>query len=48
MLHRSIGDDHGRNKQNENIFEMNDNIFFEWVSLPQKADLIKFAKKSTQ
>ena len=33
--------------QNENIFEMNDDIFFEWVSLLQKADLIKFAKKST-
>ena len=33
--------------QNENIFDMNDNIFFEWVSLLQKADLIKFAKKST-
>ena len=33
--------------QNENIFDMNDDIFFEWVSLLQKADLIKFAKKST-
>ena len=33
--------------QNENIFDMNDNIFFEWVSLLQKADLSKFAKKST-
>ena len=33
--------------QNENIFHMNDDIFFEWVSLLQKADLIKFAKKST-
>ena len=33
--------------ENENIFKMNDNIFFEWVSLLQKADLIKFAKKST-
>ena len=26
---------------------MNDNIFSEWVVLLQKADLIKFAKKST-
>ena len=33
--------------QNENIFKMNGDIFFEWVSLLQKADLIKFAKKST-
>ena len=33
--------------QNENIFEMNDDIFSEWVNLLQKADLIKFAKKST-
>ena len=33
--------------ENENIFNMNDNIFSEWVSLLQKADLIKFAKKST-
>jgi len=33
--------------QNENIFEMNDDIFSEWISLLQKADLIKFAKKST-
>tara|TARA_B100000287_G_scaffold412008_1_gene442031 strand:- start:136 stop:783 length:648 start_codon:yes stop_codon:yes gene_type:complete len=33
--------------QNENIFEMNDDIFSEWVSLLQKADLIKFAKIST-
>ena len=33
--------------QNKNIFKMNDDIFSEWVSLLQKADLIKFAKKST-
>ena len=33
--------------ENENIFEMNDDIFSEWVNLLQKADLIKFAKKST-
>ena len=33
--------------QNENIFEMNDDIFSEWISLLQKADLIKFAKRST-
>ena len=33
--------------QNENIFEMNDDIFSEWINLLQKADLIKFAKKST-
>ena len=33
--------------ENENIFKMNDDIFSEWVSLLQKADLIKFAKKST-
>ena len=33
--------------QNENIFKMNDDIFSEWVSLLKKADLIKFAKKST-
>ena len=33
--------------ENENIFNMNDNIFSEWVNLLQKADLIKFAKKST-
>ena len=33
--------------ENENIFKMNDDIFFEWVNLLQKADLIKFAKKST-
>ena len=33
--------------ENENIFEMNDDIFSEWVSLLKKADLIKFAKKST-
>ena len=33
--------------ENENIFNMNDDIFFEWVNLLQKADLIKFAKKST-
>ena len=26
---------------------MNDDIFSEWVNLLQKADLIKFAKKST-
>ena len=26
--------------ENENIFDMNDDIFFEWVSLLQKADLI--------
>ena len=32
--------------QNESIFKMKDDIFFEWVSLLQKADLIKFAKKS--
>ncbi len=32
---------------NENIFNMNDDIFSEWVNLLQKADLIKFAKKST-
>ena len=33
--------------ENKNIFKMNDDIFSEWVSLLQKADLIKFAKKST-
>ena len=33
--------------ENENIFKMNDDIFSEWVSLLKKADLIKFAKKST-
>tara|TARA_B100001564_G_scaffold358794_1_gene378427 strand:- start:1825 stop:2646 length:822 start_codon:yes stop_codon:yes gene_type:complete len=33
--------------ENENIFKMNDGIFSEWVSLLKKADLIKFAKKST-
>ena len=33
--------------ENENIFKMNDDIFPEWVNLLQKADLIKFAKKST-
>jgi len=33
--------------QNENIFEMNEDIFSEWVNLLQKADLIKFAKKLT-
>ena len=33
--------------ENENIFNMNDDIFHEWVNLLQKADLIKFAKKST-
>ena len=33
--------------KNENIFRLNDNIFSEWVSLLQKADLSKFAKKST-
>ena len=33
--------------ENENIFNMNDDIFSEWVNLLQKADLIKFAKKST-
>ena len=33
--------------ENENIFKMNEVIFSEWVSLLQKADLIKFAKKST-
>ena len=33
--------------ENENIFKMNDDIFSEWVSLLQKADLIKFAKKAT-
>ena len=33
--------------ENENIFKMNDDIFSEWVNLLQKADLIKFAKKST-
>tara|TARA_B100001989_G_C24319141_1_gene354288 strand:- start:258 stop:641 length:384 start_codon:yes stop_codon:yes gene_type:complete len=33
--------------ENENIFRMNDDIFYEWVSLLQKADLSKFAKKST-
>ena len=33
--------------QNKNILEMNDDIFSEWVSLLKKADLIKFAKKST-
>ena len=32
--------------ENENIFNMNDDIFSEWVSLLQKADLSKFAKKS--
>ena len=26
---------------------MNDDIFSQWVSLLQKADLIKFAKKTT-
>ena len=33
--------------ENENIFKMNDDIFSQWVSLLQKADLIKFAKKTT-
>ena len=33
--------------ENENIFKMNHDIFSEWVNLLQKADLIKFAKKST-
>lgn len=33
--------------ENENIFNMNNDIFSEWVNLLQKADLIKFAKKST-
>ena len=33
--------------ENKNIFNMNDDIFSEWVNLLQKADLIKFAKKST-
>ena len=33
--------------ENENVFKMNDDIFSEWVSLLQKADLSKFAKKST-
>ena len=33
--------------ENENIFNMNDDIFSEWVGLLQKADIIKFAKKST-
>ena len=33
--------------ENKNIFKMNDDIFSKWVSLLQKADLIKFAKKST-
>ena len=33
--------------QNENIFEMNDDIFSEWITLLQKADLIKFANRST-
>jgi len=32
--------------ENENIFKMNDDIFSLWVSLLQKADLIKYAKKS--
>ena len=33
--------------ENENIFKMNDDIFSQWVRLLQKADLIKYAKKST-
>ncbi len=33
--------------QNQNIFDMSDDIFSEWVNLLKKADLIKFAKKST-
>ena len=33
--------------ENGNIFNMNDDIFSEWVGLLQKADIIKFAKKST-
>ena len=33
--------------ENENIFKMDDDTFFEWISLLQKADLIKYAKKST-
>ena len=33
--------------ENGNIFKMNHDIFSEWVNLLQKADLIKFAKKST-
>ena len=33
--------------ENENIFNMNDNIFSEWINLLHKADVIKFAKKST-
>ena len=31
----------------KNIFDMNGDIFSEWVNLLQKADLIKFAKKLT-
>ena len=34
-------------KKNKSSQGLNDDIFFEWVSLLQKADLIKFAKKST-
>ena len=33
--------------ENKNIFKMNDDIFSQWVRLLQKADLIKYAKKST-
>ena len=33
--------------ENKNIFKMNDDIFSEWVNLLQKADLCKFANKST-
>ena len=33
--------------ENENIFNINDDIFSEWINLLHKADVIKFAKKST-
>ena len=33
--------------ENKNIFKMNDDIFSQWIRLLQKADLIKYAKKST-
>ena len=33
--------------ENKNIFKMNDDVFSDWISLLQKADLIKYAKKST-
>ncbi len=33
-------------KLNHNIFLVNKNIFFDWVILLEKADLIKYAKQT--